>query len=210
MPRQVAQTFPPALNVPSTVARSSVRSTTCAEREIRPLVEAGRSNLMAYSELTVHGTRSALARFIKAKAAVQLQWQSHGDFVSTEQSRAEMVPGKIFNYAPPGRAAHLFNHFRMSIKIFECGRDGIDVSRPDNDSFHLVAHNISRLARRDLRQTAGRSFICDFGAALPLRRKNVHCALVEIILRITHKPERADAVAPEFFEIRPRLLVDRA
>jgi hypothetical protein len=32
MPRQVAHTFPPPLNVPSTVARSPVRSTTCAEQ----------------------------------------------------------------------------------------------------------------------------------------------------------------------------------
>src|SRR5439155_11972972 len=32
IPRQVAHTFPPALNVPSTVARSFVSSTTFAER----------------------------------------------------------------------------------------------------------------------------------------------------------------------------------
>src|SRR5204862_7819667 len=65
IPRQVAQTFPPALNVPSTVARSPVRSTTLAERKIESFVGVGRSNLIAYSAVTVHGGRSSFARFIR-------------------------------------------------------------------------------------------------------------------------------------------------
>src|SRR5437867_12425657 len=55
IPRQVAQIFPPALNVPSTVARSSVRSITFAERKTESFVGVGRSNLIKYSAVTVHG-----------------------------------------------------------------------------------------------------------------------------------------------------------
>ena len=47
VPRQVAQAFPPAVNVPSTVARLLVDSTTLAERKTSPSVGVGRSNLIA-------------------------------------------------------------------------------------------------------------------------------------------------------------------
>src|SRR5438093_260351 len=64
-PRHVAQILPPAVNVPSTVARSSVESTTFAERRTESLVGVGRTNLIAYSAVTVHGGRSSFARFIR-------------------------------------------------------------------------------------------------------------------------------------------------
>jgi hypothetical protein len=101
MPRQLAQTFPPALKVPSTVARSSVRLTTFAERKTESLVGAGRRNLMLYSEVTVQGGRSAFARFIKAKAAVQLQWQS---------SNVQITPP--FN--APEKASYFFSGFHSA------------------------------------------------------------------------------------------------
>ena len=64
-PRHVAQTFPPALSVPSMVARSSVISTTFAERKTESFVGVGRSSLMAYSAVTVQGGRFSPARFIR-------------------------------------------------------------------------------------------------------------------------------------------------
>ena len=109
LPRKVAQTFPPTLNVPSTVARSSVRSTAFAERKTDSLVEAGRKNLMLYSEVTVHGGRSAPARFIKEKAAVQLQWQS---------SNVPMTPP--FN--APGKASYFFSGFHSAISSLFFGK----------------------------------------------------------------------------------------
>src|SRR6266487_601484 len=142
-------------------------------------------------------------------AAPNLSRHSHRDCICIEQSRAEMVPGKIFNDPAPRRSAHLFNRFRMSIEIFERGRDRIDVSRPDNNSLDLIAHDIARFPSGDLRQTAGRRFIRDFGASLPLRGKDVHRALAEITLRIADKPQGADVIAPEFLQIRLRFLMHR-
>jgi hypothetical protein len=47
VPRQVAHTFPPAINVPFTVARSSVDSAIVAERKTGAFVGVGRSSLIA-------------------------------------------------------------------------------------------------------------------------------------------------------------------
>src|SRR6266480_1583133 len=52
-----------------------------------------------------------------------------------------------------------------------------------------------------------RRFICDLGAPLPLRRKNMNRALAEIILRVTDKSDDANVIAPEFLQIRLRLFV---
>src|SRR5437867_440231 len=108
-----------------------------------------------------------------------------------------MVPGEIFNDPTPRRLAHLFNPFRMSIEIFEPGRDRVHISRPDNNSLDLIAHHIPRFPSRDLRQTAGRRFIRNFGTSFPLRWENVHRALAEITLWIAHEAQGADVIAPE-------------
>ncbi len=88
-----------------------------------------------------------------------------------------------------------------------CG-DRLNISRLHDNSIHAIAHNIARLARGDLRQPAGGCFICDFGATLPLRRKNMNRALAEIIFRIVHKSYNANVIAPELLEIRLRFIVD--
>src|SRR5256884_5753015 len=127
-PRQVAQTFSPVLNVPSTVARSSVKSTTFAERKTESLVEAGRSNLIAYSAVTVHGARSAPARFIRAKAAVQLQWQS---------SNVPMTPP----FSTPSKASYFFSGFHSATtspffgKLRICSPSGFAGPQPQHALF---------------------------------------------------------------------------
>src|SRR5262249_53112045 len=64
-PRQVAQSFPPAVNVPSIVARSSAISTTFADKKTESFVDVGRSIFIAFSAVTVQGGRSSPARFIR-------------------------------------------------------------------------------------------------------------------------------------------------
>ena len=87
-----------------------------------------------------------------------------------------------------------------------CNR--VDVLWSHDNSLHAIAHDVARFARSDLRQRAGGRFISDFGAALPLLRKNMGRALVEIVLRIAHKSHDADVIAPELLEKRLRLVVD--
>ena len=87
--------------------------------------------------------------------------------------------------------------------------DRVHIPRLHNDSFNAVAHHIACLTRGDLRQRARRRFICDLGASLPLRRKNVNGALAEITLRVRHKSYDADAIAPEFLQIRLRLFMQK-
>src|SRR6266478_7271414 len=118
-----------------------------------------------------------------------------------------MVPGEILSYPTPRRGAHLFNDFRMSIQMLERHCDRVHIPRLHNNSFNAIAHHIACLARGDLRQRARRRFICDLGASLPLRRKNVNGALAEITLRVRHKSYDANVVAPEFLQIRFRLFM---
>ena len=118
-----------------------------------------------------------------------------------------MVPCEIFHDPLPGRAAHLLDYLRVQIKMLERVRNRIDIARPHNDALDLVADYVSRFASGDLRQCAGRSFIGDFGASLPLRGKNVHRALTKIRLRILHETEDADVVAPKFLQVTFGLLV---
>ncbi len=118
-----------------------------------------------------------------------------------------MVPGEILNYATSCRGAHLFNDFKMSIQMLKRRCDRVHISRLHNDSFDAIADYIACLARGDLRQSARRRFICNLGAPLPLRRKNVNRALAEIILRVTDKSYDANVIAPEFLQVRLRLFV---
>src|SRR6266436_880674 len=120
-----------------------------------------------------------------------------------------MVPGEILDYATSSRGALLFDDFRMFIQMLERSCDRVHVSRLHDDSFNAIAHHVACLARGDLRQRARRRFICNLGAPLPLRRKNVNRALAEIILRIPHKSYDTDVIAPEFLQIRLRLVVHK-
>src|SRR5438128_10207146 len=112
-----------------------------------------------------------------------------------------MVPDEILTYATSCRGAHLFNDFRMSIQMLKRRCDRVHISRLHNDSFDAIAHHIACLARGDLRQRARGRFICDLGAPLPLRRKNMNRALAEIILRDTDKSYISNVITPEFHMI---------
>src|SRR4029453_1499461 len=118
-----------------------------------------------------------------------------------------MVPREIFNYATSRSAAHLVNDFRVSVQMLECRCDCLDVTWLHDNSFHAIAHHIACFPRGDLGQRTCRSFIYHFGAAFPLRRKDMYCALAKIILRIARKSHYPDVIAPELFKKRLRLIV---
>ena len=94
--------------------------------------------------------------------------------------------------------------------MLECPCDRADICRLHDDALDAISDNIARFARSDLRQRAGRCFVCDFGAALPLRRKNMYCALAEIILRVRHKSYDANIITPELLQIRFSFLMHEA
>ena len=73
IPRQVAQTLSCAISSPSTVARSSVDSTTRATSLTGRSLGVGRKSLIEYSAVTVHGGLSAPVFCIRRHAADQLQ-----------------------------------------------------------------------------------------------------------------------------------------
>ena len=95
-----------------------------------------------------------------------------------------MVPREIFNYTTSRGAAHLLNDFRMPVQMLEGRCDCVDITRLHDNSFHAITHYIARFTRGDLGQSARCGFVCHFGAAFPLRRKNVYRTLVKIILRV--------------------------
>src|SRR5437773_19541 len=105
------------------------------------------------------------------------------------------------------RSAHSLNDFGMSIQMLECRCDRVDVTRLHDNSFHAIAHHIACFARGDLWQRTCRGFICHFGAAFPLRRKNMYRALVKIILRVARKSHYPDVIAPELFKKRLRFVM---
>src|SRR6266700_5892226 len=92
--------------------------------------------------------------------------------------------------------------------MLERSDDCLNIPRSYDYSLHAIAHYIARLARGDLRETAGGRLIGNLGAAFPVRRKNMDRALAEIILRIRHKSHDTNVIAPELLEIRLRLVVD--
>src|SRR5687768_4656523 len=73
VPRQVAQTLSCAVSSASTIARSSVDSTTRATSLTARSLGVGRISLIVYSAVTVHGGLSAPDFVIKCHAADQLQ-----------------------------------------------------------------------------------------------------------------------------------------
>src|SRR4030095_4733162 len=76
-----------------------------------------------------------------------------------------------------------------------------------DNSLHAIAHDVACFARSDLRQRASGRFISDFGAALPLRGKNVDRALDKTILWIAHKSYNPNIISPEFLEILLRFVM---
>src|SRR4029453_12006464 len=132
---------------------------------------------------------------------------SQGDFVSVQQAGSKMIPREVFNYAAPRCAAHSLNDLRISVQMLECRCNRVNVSRFDDDSLHVLAHHIACLPGSDLRQRARGRLIGHFGAALPLRWKNVDGALAEITLRIADKTYDANIIAPELLQIRLRFVM---
>src|SRR5437870_10936071 len=108
-----------------------------------------------------------------------------------------MVPGKILDDATSGSGPHFVYDFRMPIQMLQRRRNCAHVSRLYDDSLNSTTDDIARLARGDLRQSARRRFVRDFGAAFPLRGENVDCPLVEIILRVAHEPNDTNIIPPE-------------
>src|SRR5947199_140436 len=98
------------------------------------------------------------------------------------------------------RSAHLLNNFGMSMQMLECCCDRVDVTGLHDNSFHAIAHHIACFARGDLGQRTCRGFICHFGAAFPLRGKNMYRALAKIILRVARKSYYPNVIAPELFK----------
>ncbi len=88
--------------------------------------------------------------------------------------------------------------------------DCIDISRLNDDSFQAVAHHVARFAGRDYRQAGRGSFVNRFGAALEPRWENVNGTLLEIILEVALKTENANILAPEFFQMRLRFIMNAA
>src|SRR5207248_4574831 len=118
-----------------------------------------------------------------------------------------MVPREIFNYTTSRGAAHLLNDFRMPVQVLECRCDRIDIARLHDNSFHAIAHYIARFTRGDLGQCTRCGLVCHFGAAFPLRRKNMYRALVKIILWVAHKSHHPDVIAPKLFKEGLRFVV---
>src|ERR1700693_4587381 len=98
----------------------------------------------------------------------------------------------------------------MVIQMLDRGRDSIDVSRFDNDSFHSVADHVTGFARCDHWQSASRRLVNCFCAAFQSRWKNVDRPLVQIILEIALETENANVVSPEFLQVRLGFLVNAA
>src|ERR1041385_44853 len=121
----------------------------------------------------------------------------HRHCVRAQQSGSEMVPREIFHYPMSCRAAHSLNDFRMPVQMLQGGCDSTDIPWFHDDSFDAIAHYVACLTRGYLRQRARRCLVRHFGAALPLRRENVYHALVEVILRIAHKSDNANVIAPK-------------
>ena len=121
-----------------------------------------------------------------------------------------MVPREIFNYTTSCGAAHLLNYFRMPVQMLECRCNGIDIARLHDNSFHAIAHYIACFTRGDLGQSARCGFVYRLGAAFPLRRKNIYCALAKVILQVALKSDDPDVIAPELLEKRLRFVVHLA
>ena len=75
--------------------------------------------------------------------------------------------------------------------------NGIDIPGRHDDAIDSVAHDIARLARNHLWQTASGRFVGDLGTAFQLRREYMDRRLVQIFFDVTCKPDEANVVAPE-------------
>src|SRR4030095_1869174 len=118
-----------------------------------------------------------------------------------------MVPREIFDYPTSRGAGHLLHDFRMSVQMLDRCCDCVDITRLHDNSFHAVAHDVACFTRGDLGQRTCRGFIRHFGAAFPLRWKNMYRALSKVILRIAHKSHYPDVIAPELFKKRFRFVM---
>jgi len=118
-----------------------------------------------------------------------------------------MVPREIFDYTASRSAAHSLNDFRIPVQMLECRCDRIDIPGLHDNSFQAIAHYIACFTRGNLGQRTRCGFVCHFGAAFPLRWKNMYRALAKIIFRVARKSYHPDVIAPELFEKRLRFVV---
>src|SRR5207253_9136510 len=77
-----------------------------------------------------------------------------------------------------------------------------------DESFHSFANDVALFTVSNYRQTTSSRFVNRLGAAFQPRRKNVNRSLIEIILEIALEAENANILAPEFFQIRLRFIVN--
>src|SRR5947207_2294251 len=89
-------------------------------------------------------------------------------------------------------------------------RDCLDIPGLNNDSFYAVPHHVTRLSRRNHRQSARGRFVNCFRAAFQTRRENVNRSLIEIVLGVALETENANVLTAEFFQMRLRLFMDTA
>src|SRR5215212_1708401 len=120
----------------------------------------------------------------RARAGVKERWQSapqlHRTLIRTEQPRPEMVPGEIVHDPLPRRQAHPFDRFRVIVQMPDRFGERIDIGRRNDQSLDVMGDDVAGLARRDLRQAAGRRFVGDFGTAFALRGEDVRRRLAQI------------------------------
>ena len=134
----------------------------------------------------------------------------HRELVGIEQSRSEMVPGKIFNHAFSCRRAHPFDQLRMIVEMLDGGSERINIRGWDNDSFDPIVNHVACFARRNLGQCASGGFIGDLRASLTLRREHVHRSLPQIFFDLLRKSDDFNIIAPEAFQVMLGFLMKRA
>ena len=121
-----------------------------------------------------------------------------------------MVPREIFHCALSRCAPHARDNLWTPIQMLDRGRDCIDISRLNDNSFYAIAHYVARFAGRDHGQAGGGRFVNRFGAAFQPRWKNVNRTLIEIILEIAFETENANILAPELLQIWFRFVMNAA
>src|SRR5437016_12248867 len=112
-----------------------------------------------------------------------------------------MIPREIFHRALSRCAPHARDNLWTPIQMLDRGRDGIDISRLNDNSFYAIAHHVARFAGRDHGQAGGGRFVNSFGAAFQPRWKNVNRTLIEIIHVIELETENANMIDTEILKI---------
>src|SRR5437870_11613099 len=112
-----------------------------------------------------------------------------------------MVPREIFHCALSRCAPHARDNLWTPIQMLDRGRDCIDISRLNDNSFYAIAHDVARFAGRDHGQAGGGRFVNRIGAACQPRWKDVNRTLIELILEFAFETENANILTPECLQI---------